>query len=162
MATQYLDTLPDAELYERDFYAWAKRQEAALLGKRWSELDIQNLAEEIADLGGSVERELESRFDVLIGHLIKLAVSADEPPRRKWWVTVRDQQDRIERRLQKNPSMIGKAPELFAAEWKSGVAHARTGLLNDDDERVPDERFLTYEQAMTVATDDELRALLPR
>ena len=37
--------------YDSDFYAWTQAQAAALRAKEWKTLDVESLAEEIADVG---------------------------------------------------------------------------------------------------------------
>ncbi len=158
-----LATLPDSDLYQQDFYAWTKRMEAALLGRKWSDIDVDNLAEEIADLGGSIERSIESRLDLLIGHLVKLAVSADDRPRRGWWNTVRTQRRAIDKALQKNPSLRSRFDALFAEQWTEGLGHARSGLRDEEMDLVIEaDPWLTPLQAMTLIDEAALRALAPR
>lgn len=162
MASRFVAHLGDAELYRTDFYEWTKRQQAYLLARRWHDIDIDNLAEEIAELGGSVERAIESRLQILLGHLIKLAISADPYPRRGWWITVRDQRKEIEKTLRKNPSLTPRFPEMFAEEWESGLNHGRGGLRDEEMDLVLETGpWLTAEQAMTITDNAELRALAP-
>jgi hypothetical protein len=58
-------------LYEQDFYAWAQAQAVMLSAGRLSEVDAQNLAEEIDDLGKSEKCALGSHLAVLLAHLLK-------------------------------------------------------------------------------------------
>jgi hypothetical protein len=51
-----------ARLYDRDVIAWATRQAALLRARRFDELDIEHIAEEIEDVGKSEQRELASRM----------------------------------------------------------------------------------------------------
>jgi len=44
-------------LYEDDIIAWSKPQAALLRRGEWSQLDIDNIAEEIEDVGKSEKRE---------------------------------------------------------------------------------------------------------
>ena len=54
--------------YETDFYQWTQQQAALLRQGHFSELDTAHLIDEIEDMGGSKERELESR----LGHCLKV------------------------------------------------------------------------------------------
>ena len=47
-------------LYSQDFLQWTQEQIDSLRHGRWSELDIDNLIEELEDLGRSEQRESES------------------------------------------------------------------------------------------------------
>ena len=49
---------PAGDLYEEDFPLWAERQAALLRARRFDELDLDNLIEEVEDLS---RRERDSR-----------------------------------------------------------------------------------------------------
>ncbi len=57
--------------YEQDFYGWTQWQVRVLANRQVSELDWQNLQEELQALGRQEYRELVSRLSVLLGHLLK-------------------------------------------------------------------------------------------
>ena len=65
---------------------------------------LENIAEEIEDVGKSEQRELESRMAVLLAHLLKWQY---QPERRgvSWAVTIRTQRERCNMRLKKTPSL---------------------------------------------------------
>ena len=48
-----------APTYDTDFYAWTQTQAAALRAKDLAALDLEHLAEEIADLGQAIESHRE-------------------------------------------------------------------------------------------------------
>ncbi len=58
-------------LYERDYYTWALEQARALQERRIEEVDWENLAEEIGDLGRSEARSVRSQLARLLAHLLK-------------------------------------------------------------------------------------------
>jgi hypothetical protein len=60
-----------SNLYDEDVIAWAEQQSRLLRSRQWSQLDIDNIAEEIEDVGKSEKRELQSRMCVLMAHLLK-------------------------------------------------------------------------------------------
>ncbi len=80
-----------SELYEQDLYAWAEAQADLLRRRRCSELDLEHVAEEIEDVGGSLYREVRSRVRTIIEHLLKLEHSAVSEPRPGWERTIRSQ-----------------------------------------------------------------------
>ena len=90
--------------YETDFYQWTQQQAALIRQGLFSELDTAHLIDEIEDMGGSKERELESRLGVLLAHLLKWEF---QPARRgnSWRLTIKEQRRRIDRLLKKNPSL---------------------------------------------------------
>lgn len=59
-------------LYECDYYTWALVNAAAIRERRLEDVDLNNVAAEIEDLGKSQESALESRLKVLLLHLLKL------------------------------------------------------------------------------------------
>ncbi|NHZ34669.1 DUF29 domain-containing protein [Massilia rubra] len=93
-----------AGLYDEDVLAWSIAQAALLRERRWSALDIENLAEEIEDVGHSVRRELGSRMAVLIAHLLKWQFQP-QLRSRSWRATIDVQRTTITRKLGKVPSL---------------------------------------------------------
>ena len=65
------DRPPDAADYESDFVAWVERQAALLREGQFSELDRENLLEELESMGSNVHHKLRSRLIVLLAHLLK-------------------------------------------------------------------------------------------
>src|SRR5439155_24010268 len=58
-------------LYESDFYTWTQEQARLLRERRFDDLDLENLIDEVASVGSSEKREIRSRLVILIGHLLK-------------------------------------------------------------------------------------------
>jgi hypothetical protein len=120
-------------LYETDIVAWASEQADLLRSGQWSLLDIENIAEEIEDVGRSERRELESRMGVLIGHLLKWKF---QPGKRSnsWLATLDVQRVRIEDSLRGTPSLKHALDdETWLQEvWNDGLAEAiaETGLYD--------------------------------
>jgi hypothetical protein len=52
--------------YEDDLYAWTQEQASLLRARQSDGLDWENLAEEIAAVGGSDRRKLESRLCIVL------------------------------------------------------------------------------------------------
>jgi hypothetical protein len=86
-------------LYERDFYAWSKAQADLLRAKRYSDLDLEHLIEEVDDLGESLYRSGRSRIRTIIEHLLKLEHSPAPNPRAGWVETVMTQRSDLEDEL---------------------------------------------------------------
>jgi len=84
-------------LYEDDFYAWSREQAALLRDKRFAELDLEHLIEEVEDLGGALKRSVRSRIGTIIEHLLKLQHSPAQDPRGGWYDTIiRQRRDLVE------------------------------------------------------------------
>jgi len=57
--------------YETDVVAWANEQAGLLRAGRFDLLDIENIAEEIEDVGWAEQRELMKRMSALLAHLLR-------------------------------------------------------------------------------------------
>jgi hypothetical protein len=103
--------------YDKDVVAWSKEQAALLRAGRFSELDIEHIAEEIEDVGKSERRELAKRMAVLLAHLIKWQY---QPERRgsSWQRTIKEQRRAIDVHLDETPSLRNS---LGDPKWISGV-----------------------------------------
>ncbi len=90
--------------YDSDFHAWALRNARLLRDGRLGELDVEHLAEELESIGASERRELLSRLQVLLVHLLKYRY---QPERRSksWLLTIIHQRTAIERLLEQSPSL---------------------------------------------------------
>ena len=82
------------DLYDRDFAVWAEQQAAALREGRLTDIDGENLAEEIEALARRDRRELRSRLTVLESHLLKLEYQP-EATTTSWRSTIRQQVNEI-------------------------------------------------------------------
>jgi hypothetical protein len=85
-----------SDLYEQDFYAWAREQAMLLRAGRYDELDLEHLTEEVEDLGGSLYRSVRSRIRTIIEHLLKLEHSPAAEPRGLWRDTIHAQRADLE------------------------------------------------------------------
>lgn len=139
---------PADDLYEADFAAWSFRQAELVRGRRFDELDIENIAEEIESLGRNLRRELYRRMARLIEHLIKLEVSRLHDPRRQWILSVAEQRRQIDELIVDNSSLKPKLPEVFEKAWKHGAEMARGGLEAFDHDMVPDAPSFTLADAL--------------
>jgi len=125
--------MPQAVCYEDDVAAWAVEQAGFLLARRFDLLDAEHLAEEIADVGKSEQRELAHRMALLLAHLLKWQY---QPERRgaSWRITIRNQRRGVVRCLKDAPSLTTR---LRNSEWWNGVwddavaqAASETGLAH--------------------------------
>lgn len=114
--------------YEADYYTWVNEQVALLTSGRLDEIDARNIAEELADMGRSEYRALESSIRTLVTHMLKW----DQQPEhrtRSWIFSIREQRRRIERILAENPGLKSRRLEaldhayLSARDWASFETH---------------------------------------
>lgn len=102
--------------YETDFYLWSYEQSELLRQRRFSELDLPNIIEEIESLGRSDKRALTSAYRVLLQHLLKWQF---QPLRRgsSWLNTVSEQRRTIEMLEAESPSLRAKAEEFLQTAY---------------------------------------------
>jgi hypothetical protein len=84
------------DLHEEDFYVWAERQAALLRARRFDELDLDNVIQEVEDLGGALKRSALNNARVIMEDLLKLQHSPTRDPRRSWEATVLEHRSRLE------------------------------------------------------------------
>jgi hypothetical protein len=116
-------------LYDQDFYQWTQEQAGLLKIGALSQLDVENLIEEIESMGKSQKKELISRLTVLIAHLLKW----DYQPERRgrsWELTIKAQRVQIRRHISENPSLKSMLLNavILAYEVATISAAAETGL----------------------------------
>jgi hypothetical protein len=85
--------------YEQDFYVWALHQAALLRARRFAELDLDPLIEEVEALARAELNAVLSDTSVVIEHLLKLEHSPAPGPRAGWRASVREQRRRLRRGL---------------------------------------------------------------
>jgi len=112
--------LPIFNLYETDFYAWTQRQVELLRQHQLDCLDIENLIEEIDSLGKQQQQELVNRLGVLFGHLLKWEYQLTKRSR-SWVATIREQRRKINKLLQKNPSLKSYLDEAIQEAYLDGI-----------------------------------------
>lgn len=81
-------------LYHQDFNLWIKQTIDQLQNGDLTELDRENLIEEIKSMGNSDKRETFSRLKVLLMHLLKWKY---QPQKRtsSWLNTIDEQRDQV-------------------------------------------------------------------
>lgn len=107
-------------LYETDFYAWIQEQVTLLRNEQWSQIDLQNLIEEIQSLGKQQRQELRNRLSVLIGHLLKWQYQSQRRSR-SWLAILRIQRLDIAELLEDNPSLKPYLEEALRKAYLKGV-----------------------------------------
>jgi hypothetical protein len=90
--------------YEKDFYAWTIYNAQLLREGKLSEIDVENIAEEIESMGKSEKRELISRLAVLLAHLLKWEFQSERRSN-SWKYTLKEQRLRLHDLLKESPSL---------------------------------------------------------
>ena len=115
--------------YEQDFYQWTQEQAELLKAGALSQLDVENLIEEIESMGKSQKRALISRMTVLLMHLLKWDY---QPDRRSgsWKSNIITQRKEIKRLLKDNPGLKSIITEMLTETYLDAaeIASAETEL----------------------------------
>lgn len=121
-----------SKLYEIDFLAWTERTVQLIRGRQFGEVDWEAVIEEIESLGKSDRRELKSRLEVLLHHLLKWQYQANLRSG-SWQNTIDEQRNRIADLLEESPSLKSLPNEVLAECYRRGkkAASNETGLPLD-------------------------------
>lgn len=115
--------------YEQDFYGWTQEQAGLLRAGRLTDLDIENLIEEVETMGRSEKRALESALTVLLLHLLKWQY---QPVRqgRSWELTIKTQRINFMKILRDNPGLRPSLDQVMMDAYQMAVINAsqETGL----------------------------------
>jgi hypothetical protein len=120
--------------YEQDFQQWIEYQITLLRERKWPEVDIDHLIEELEDMGNSNKTELESRFRVLLTHLLK------------WQFQYRQ--------------LSGQWKTFTGGSWKGSIREQRKGIMKKLKQNLSLKRYLletiqsAYPDAVDIASDE--------
>ncbi|ASC70828.1 hypothetical protein XM38_017750 [Halomicronema hongdechloris C2206] len=118
--------------YELDFYAWITRNVALLRAGQLSDIDAEHIAEELDSMGKRDLRQLRSRLQLLVMHLLKWQYQPDRQSK-SWLATIDHQRDEIEMLILDSPSLRRELDPTLAMIYPKAVRDAQreTGLARD-------------------------------
>lgn len=102
--------------YEEDFHGWAIGTAELLRQRRLSDLDFDNLIEEIESMGRSERHQLINRLAILIAHLLKWQFQPDFRGR-SWHGTIKEQRLRLQEIIEDNPSLKSMKEEALKKSY---------------------------------------------
>ncbi|WP_245516591.1 DUF29 domain-containing protein [Methylobacterium segetis] len=94
----------DRTRHEDDLFTWVQEQVSLLRSGRVEALDLDNIAEELSDVGNAQYSQLESALRVLLMHMLKW----DQQPEKRtpsWIYSIHEQRRRYAKILRKNPGL---------------------------------------------------------
>ena len=94
----------EKNLYEKDYYLWIDKTIFLLENHQFSELDLENLIEEIKSISISQQKALKSNLSVILWHLLKY-LQEPEKQTRSWALNLFEHRERIEEDLENSPSL---------------------------------------------------------
>ncbi len=132
--------------YEEDFYGWTVHTAQLLRDKKMSELDFENIIEEMEALGRSEKHQFINRLALVISHLLKWQY---QPTLRShsWIYTIREQRTQAKIHLTDNPSLKGKLEEILINAYDVATSKAAKDTSFDKKD-FPLECPYTFDQIM--------------
>ncbi|WP_265266613.1 DUF29 domain-containing protein [Spirulina subsalsa] len=110
-------------LYETDFNLWIEQTINYLKQRDFSALDLDNLIEEISDMGRNNRREVFSRLKVLLMHLLKWQYQSEKRTN-SWINTIDEQREQLELILKDSPSLKPYLGDIFSECYQKAVRAA--------------------------------------
>ncbi len=119
----------DRVLYQADYYGWLQENAQLIREKRFSELDVDNIIEELESMGKSEKRELSNRLTVLLMHLLKWQYQSVKRST-SWRNTIAVQRIDIRELLEDSPSLRREVADKIAVAYEKAVlaAEVETGI----------------------------------
>ena len=131
------------ELYEKDYFTWIQEMVRALSEHRIEDIDFENLAEEVGDLGRREKKELKSQFERLITHLLKWAYTDKKGHETSWCASIKEARNQIRDSLKENPGLKPFVRDLYKESYEHGVLWA---MKDTNQDVFPEECPWTLEQ----------------
>jgi hypothetical protein len=110
-------------LYENDFYGWVQATIKQLQKRDLTNLDWDNLIEEIESLGKQEKRELVNRLIVLLMHLLKWEFQPKKRSR-SWLATIKIQRIEIGDQIKSNPSLKPYIDDALVKSYRVAILEA--------------------------------------
>jgi len=123
-----------SQLYETDFNLWIEQTVNHLKKGNLQALDLDNLIEEISDMGRNNRREIFGRLKVLLMHLLKWQYQLEKRTN-SWINTIDEQREQLELILRDSPSLKPYLADIFAECYQKEVR----GTVNETN--LPKETF---------------------
>ena len=114
-------------LYEQDYLLWIEDIVHKLRNRDIEGLDIDNLIEEIEDLGRSDKRELENRLAELLEHILKWNYVHIPDCYRGWVESIIKQRIGIRKLLKNSPSLKPYFSQVFDEAYADALKIVRNG-----------------------------------
>lgn len=102
--------------YEEDLVAWMESQIELLRARRFEQLDLENLLEELEGMVRHERRGLQSRVELVLLHMLKHQF---QPSRRSrsWQLTLDEQRGQIRDRIEDSPSLRCELERYMVSQY---------------------------------------------
>ena len=115
--------------YDTDFMQWIDRTAELLRERKFDQLDIENLIEEVESLGRREKNALKSNLRILLIHLLKWQYQSHKRTS-SWISTIAEHRNRIQDSLEDSPRLKNYCQEVFQKSYIAARKQAsrETGL----------------------------------
>ena len=122
----------NSHLYDQDFYLWIETTAKQLKEGRFSELDLENLIEEIECMGRSEKKAIKSNLIVVLIHLLKYKYQPEKHSN-SWKGSIREHRRRLKEAFVDSPSLKPYFQEVLPQCYQDARKQAsdETGLSLD-------------------------------
>jgi len=123
------ETLNYSSLYDQDFMLWVENTVQLLKKRRLTELDLENLIDEVEDMGRNQKHALESNLTILLMHLLKWQYQSAKRSN-SWKFTIREHRQRLQKIFRDSPSLKRYCEQVFHDCYQDAksLASDETGL----------------------------------
>jgi hypothetical protein len=144
--------MPETDLYEKDYYAWAQQTADAIRSGEFAKIDTDALADEVAAIAREERRLLRRQLEVLIGHLLKWDYQ-DKKRTGSWAATIDLQRTRVMELLKDSPSLTPWLVENLAGIYEVAV-HLAVRDTNQGAESFPSVCPYTLDEILSLKRVD--------
>ena len=132
------------DLHDRDFNLGIEQVKCTLYNRDISNMDWDNLIDEIDDIGKSEKRSLESYLERLVEQILKLKYWEQNRDRnyKHWQVEVVNFRNRIKRLLKRSPSLKRYMEEIYIEVYQDAVDSQKIEF------DIPEDNFIELEKIM--------------
>jgi hypothetical protein len=103
--------------YELDGYGWAMAQAQLLRERRFEDVDLANIIEEIETVGRSERRTVRSALRVLLRHILKWQCQPEKRTR-SWALSILSQRVAYEQAIRDNPSLKPQVDAILVEAYR--------------------------------------------
>jgi hypothetical protein len=117
-----------SNLYDKDFPAWAEETAQLLTERRFEEIDLEALIDEVQDLSRREKETVKSFLETIIEHLLKLAYAPAPILTNNlngWTSTVRRTRRKLGEKLADSRLLSNYAAEAFDDAYAGGLYDTR-------------------------------------
>src|SRR4051794_9481498 len=107
-------------LYDTDFAEWSRRTAALIRAGRFTEIEVENVAEEIEDLGKGERSAVWSHLNRLLLHKIKQIIQPERDCS-SWQVSIASSRQTIERLIKTSPSLRPYLQQILQETYEEAL-----------------------------------------